>query len=136
MITRTWAWTDATSSAVRSATSSGTPRRRLMPPPFFLAHVPLQLVQFAFHAAQQRREPFLVVAEGGEDLVVVDGQERVDEGLLVFLLVVAADDLGPEGDLAQEGEGEEHTDDPAVDDQRADRVERRVGGQDEGDPEG
>lgn len=67
--------------------------------------------------------------------MVIHGQQRVDERLLAFLLVVAPDDLWSEGNLAEEGEGEEHADDPAVDEKRGDRVERCVGGQDDSQPE-
>ena len=68
--------------------------------------------------------------------MVIDGEERVDQGLLAFLLVVAPDDLGSQGDLAEERQSEEDADDPAVDDQRRHRVERRVGGEDDDQPEG
>jgi hypothetical protein len=104
--------------------------RRLIPSTFLLAHEPLELIELPFNPLQQRRQALLVVGQGRQHLVVVHGQQRVDEGLLAFLLVVAPHDLRPERDLAEEGEGEEDADDPAVDDERGDRVEGRVGGQD------
>ena len=68
--------------------------------------------------------------------MVVDGEERVDEGLLAFLLVVAPGDLRFEGDLAEECQGEEDADDPAVDDEGADRVERGVSGENDRNADG
>lgn len=66
---------------------------------------------------------------------MVDGEQRVDQGLLAFLLVVAPDDLRPQGDLSEERQGEEDPDDPAVDDQRRDGIKGRVGGEDDGQTE-
>lgn len=72
--------------------------------------------------------------------MVVHGQQRVDEGLLALLLVVAPVEFRLQGDLTQQSEGEEQPDDAAVDDEGRDRIERGVGcdhhrqeGQDEAD---
>ena len=98
---------------------------------FVLAEVPLELVEFAFHPPQQRAQAPFVFAQRRQDFVVVDGEERVDEGLLAFLLVVAAVQFRFQRDLAEEGEGEEQADDAAVDDEGGERVECRVGRQDD-----
>ena len=105
MIACTWALTEATSRAVLRATSSWIPllrRNGVLHDLDVPAHVPLELIQLLLHPRQQRRKPLLVVAQRRQHLVVVDGQERVDEGLLAFLLVVSPDDLRAEGDLAEE----------------------------------
>ena len=57
--------------------------------------------------------------------MVVDGQQRVDESLLAFLLIVAPDDLRLQSDLAEERQSEEDADDPAIDDEGGNRVKIR-----------